>query len=144
MTQPTLHAVIKGTGSALPRTRVSNAELAAKVDTTDEWITERTGIHSRHFADEGVFSSDLGVEAAKKALEAAGKNPQDIDLINFLRLGAAQRPGQGLFADFGRQLGNAVDAAAGRTDLQDSLFWTGPGRPGYPGIFPHWPPRANG
>ena len=48
MSEPALRAVIKGTGSALPKRRVSNAELAAKVDTSDEWITERTGIKFRH------------------------------------------------------------------------------------------------
>jgi 3-oxoacyl-[acyl-carrier-protein] synthase-3 len=77
---------ITGTGSYLPPRRLTNAdlvaELAAKgVDTSDEWIVERTGIRARHFADEGVFSSDLGLEAAKRALEAAGRTAQDVDLI---------------------------------------------------------------
>lgn len=81
MTQPTLHAVIKGTGSALPRTRVSNAELAAKVDTTDEWITERTGIKFRHIAEPDETTSSLATEAAQNALVAAGMDAKDIDLI---------------------------------------------------------------
>jgi 3-oxoacyl-[acyl-carrier-protein] synthase-3 len=77
---------ITGTGSYLPPRRLSNAdlvaELAAKgVETSDDWIVERTGIRARHFADDGVFSSDLGLEAAKKALEAAGRSAKDIDLI---------------------------------------------------------------
>jgi 3-oxoacyl-[acyl-carrier-protein] synthase-3 len=77
---------ITGTGSYLPPRRLTNddlvAELAAKgVDTSDQWIVERTGIRARHFADDGVFSSDLGLEAAKKALEAAGRTAQDVDLI---------------------------------------------------------------
>ncbi|MFZ3220302.1 MAG: beta-ketoacyl-ACP synthase III [Rhodoferax sp.] len=77
---------ISGTGSYLPPHRLTNAdlvaELAAKgVETSHEWIVERTGIHARHFADDGVFSSDLGLEAAKNALQAAGCTAQDIDLI---------------------------------------------------------------
>ena len=77
---------ITGTGSYLPPRRLTNAdlvaELAAKsVETSDEWIVERTGIRARHFVADGVFSSDLGLEAAKKALEAAGRTAQDVDLI---------------------------------------------------------------
>ena len=81
MTVATLHAVIKGTGSALPRNRVSNAELAAKVDTTDEWITERTGIKFRHIAEPDETTSSLAIEASRKALEAANMAASDIDLI---------------------------------------------------------------
>lgn len=81
MTQATLHAVIKGTGSALPRNRVSNAQLAAKVDTTDEWITERTGIKFRHIAEPDETTSSLATEAARNALVAAGMEATDIDLI---------------------------------------------------------------
>ena len=77
---------ITGTGSFLPPRRLTNAELAAQlaaqgVETSDEWIVERTGIRARHFVDEGVFSSDLALEACKSALTAAGRTPQDIDLI---------------------------------------------------------------
>jgi 3-oxoacyl-[acyl-carrier-protein] synthase-3 len=77
---------ITGTGSYLPPRRLTNAdlvtELAAKgVETSDDWIVERTGIRARHFAPDGVFSSDLGLEAAKNALEAAGRSAKDIDLI---------------------------------------------------------------
>ena len=77
---------ITGTGSFLPPRRLVNAELvselAAKgVETSDEWIVERTGIRARHFASDGVFSSDLGVEAARNALSAAGRSPKDVDLI---------------------------------------------------------------
>jgi len=77
---------ITGTGSFLPPKRLTNADLVAElaskgVESSDEWIVERTGIKARHFADAGVFSSDLGVEAAKNALAAAGLSPQDIDLI---------------------------------------------------------------
>ena len=77
---------ITGTGSYLPPRRLSNADLVAElaahgVETSDEWIVERTGIRARHFAAADVSSSDLGVEAAKKALEAAGLQPSDIDLI---------------------------------------------------------------
>ncbi|MEH6758268.1 MAG: beta-ketoacyl-ACP synthase III [Parasphingorhabdus sp.] len=74
-------AVIKGTGSALPRTKVSNAELAKKVDTTDEWIVERTGIKFRHIAQDDETTSSLATEAARNALEASGMSAKDIDLI---------------------------------------------------------------
>ena len=74
-------AVIKGTGSALPRTKVSNAQLAEKVDTTDEWIVERTGIKFRHIAEDDETTSSLATEAARKALNASGLTASDIDLI---------------------------------------------------------------
>ena len=77
---------ITGTGSFLPPRRLTNADLVAElatqgVETSDDWIVERTGIRARHFAAPEVGSSDLGFEAAKRALEAAGRRPQDIDLI---------------------------------------------------------------
>ena len=74
-------AVIKGTGSALPRTKVSNAQLAEKVDTTDEWIVERTGIQFRHIAQDDETTSSLATDAARKALDASGLTAKDIDLI---------------------------------------------------------------
>ena len=76
-----IRSVIKGSGSALPRTVVSNAELAAKVDTSDEWIVERTGIRQRYIAEPDETTSTLATEAARKALDAAGLGPNDIDLI---------------------------------------------------------------
>jgi 3-oxoacyl-[acyl-carrier-protein] synthase III len=76
-----LRAVIKGTGSALPQRIVTNAELAAQVDTSDEWITERTGIKARHVAGPDETTATLGTEAARRALEAAGMTAEDIDLI---------------------------------------------------------------
>ncbi|MFZ2305708.1 MAG: beta-ketoacyl-ACP synthase III [Rhodoferax sp.] len=77
---------ITGTGSYLPPRRLTNADLvkqlaASGVETSDEWIVERTGIRARHFADDGVFSSDLALEAAKNALQAAGRSAKDVDLI---------------------------------------------------------------
>jgi 3-oxoacyl-[acyl-carrier-protein] synthase III len=74
-------SVITGTGSYLPQTVLSNEDLAARLDTSDEWIIERTGIRRRHIAAEGEFTSDLAVAAARAALDAAGKTPADIDLI---------------------------------------------------------------
>jgi 3-oxoacyl-[acyl-carrier-protein] synthase-3 len=74
-------SVIIGTGSYLPHTILSNDDLAARLDTSDEWIVERTGIRRRHIAAPGEFTSDLGTEAARRALAAAGLTPQDIDLI---------------------------------------------------------------
>jgi 3-oxoacyl-[acyl-carrier-protein] synthase III len=81
MTKLALRAVIKGTGSALPKRIVTNAELAAQVDTSDEWITERTGIKARHVAGEGETTASLGTDAARRALDAAGMTAADIDLI---------------------------------------------------------------
>jgi 3-oxoacyl-[acyl-carrier-protein] synthase III len=81
MSAPALRAVIKGTGSALPKQRVSNAELAARVDTSDEWITERTGIKYRHIASPEETTATLGADAARRALIAAGMSADDIDLI---------------------------------------------------------------
>jgi 3-oxoacyl-[acyl-carrier-protein] synthase III len=77
---------ITGTGSYLPPRRVTNADLAAElaakgVETSDQWIVERTGIRARHFAAPEVSTSDLGVQAARQALEAAGVRAEDIDLI---------------------------------------------------------------
>ena len=77
----TRRAVITGVGSALPRRRVDNAELAAQVDTTDEWIVERTGIRARYSAGEGKTTATLAADACRKALAHAGMEPRDIDLI---------------------------------------------------------------
>lgn len=77
----TLRAILAGTGSALPRNRVSNAELAERVDTSDEWIVERTGIRFRHIAEADETTATLGADAAKQALAAAGLEAADIGLI---------------------------------------------------------------
>ena len=76
-----IRSVLTGTGSALPARRVSNAELAEQVDTSDEWIVERTGIRFRHIAGEGETTATLGADAARAAIEAAGIAPSAIDLI---------------------------------------------------------------
>jgi 3-oxoacyl-[acyl-carrier-protein] synthase-3 len=81
MTLSALRAVIKGTGSALPKRRVTNAELAEQVDTTDEWIVERTGIRARHIAAPDETTATLGADAARAALDAAGMTADQIDLI---------------------------------------------------------------
>ena len=74
-------SVLLGTGSALPARVVTNAELAQTVDTSDEWIVERTGIRTRYIAGEGETTTTLATDAAKRALDAAGLAAQDIDLI---------------------------------------------------------------
>ena len=76
-----IRSVITGTGSALPRNCVTNAELAEKVDTSDEWIVERTGIRQRYIAGEGETTSTLAIESARNALEAAGVDASEIGLI---------------------------------------------------------------
>ncbi|QXZ10079.1 ketoacyl-ACP synthase III [Comamonas sp. Y33R10-2] len=80
------YARITGTGSYLPPRRLTNNDLAAELaerglETSDEWIVERTGIRARHFAAPDVGSSDLALEASRKAIEAAGISAQDLDLI---------------------------------------------------------------
>ena len=82
----TIYSRISGTGSFLPPRRLTNADLVAElaaqgIESSDDWIVERTGIRARHFVDAGVGSSDLGAEAAKRAMQAAGCQPSDIDLI---------------------------------------------------------------
>jgi 3-oxoacyl-[acyl-carrier-protein] synthase-3 len=74
-------SVLRGVGGHLPSKVLTNDDLAKMVDTTDEWIAARTGIRKRHIAADGETTSDLGVAAARKALEAAGLAPDDIDLI---------------------------------------------------------------
>ena len=85
-TSPVRHVRIAGTGSALPPRRLTNADLAAElatrgIETSDDWIVERTGIRARHFAAPEVVASDLALEASRAALEAAGTDAADLDLI---------------------------------------------------------------
>ncbi len=75
------HSRIAGTGSYLPERILTNAELERTIDTTDEWIFTRTGIRERHIVAEGQFTSDMALEAAKNAIEAANIDIQSIDLI---------------------------------------------------------------
>ena len=73
-----IRSVITGTGSALPAKCVTNADLAARVDTSDEWIVERTGIRQRYIAQEDETTSSLATDAARSALEAAGVDASEI------------------------------------------------------------------
>ena len=77
----TLRSVVVGTGSALPKRRVDNEELARQVDTSDQWIVERTGIRSRYIAGEGETTASLATDAARAALEDAGIDSTEVDLI---------------------------------------------------------------
>lgn len=77
----TFRSQVIGCGGYLPERVVTNAELAARIDTTDEWIVQRTGIRQRHVAAPGEYTSDLAVHAAHRALAAAGRPASDIDLI---------------------------------------------------------------
>ncbi len=77
----TLRSVIIGAGCYLPERVLTNAELAKMVDTSDEWIVQRTGIRERHIAADGEVTSDLGIKAAQAALANAGVDAQSIDLI---------------------------------------------------------------
>ena len=76
-----IRSVVLGCGSYLPERILTNAELAQKVDTSDEWIVQRTGIKQRHIAADGEFTSHLAIHAARAALANAGIDAQSIDLI---------------------------------------------------------------
>ena len=76
-----IYSRIVGTGGYLPPRVMTNADFEKRLDTSDAWIRERTGIASRHIADEKQTSSDLALEASKRALDAAGLNPKELDLI---------------------------------------------------------------
>jgi len=76
-----IHSRIAGTGSYLPPTVLTNDELSRRIDTSDAWIQERTGIRQRHIADKSQASSDLALEASRRALAAAGVKPGELDLI---------------------------------------------------------------
>ena len=76
-----MYSRIKGTGSYLPLTVRTNADLEKMVDTSDEWITTRTGIHERRIAGEGDTCAHMAVEASRKAIEASGVSAEDIDLV---------------------------------------------------------------
>jgi len=76
-----IRSVVRGVGAYLPERILTNEEMSTIVDTTDDWIRERTGIRARHIAADGEFTSDLGIRAAKSALIRAGIDPVDIDLL---------------------------------------------------------------
>ncbi|MBL8326474.1 MAG: ketoacyl-ACP synthase III [Rubrivivax sp.] len=86
VTRTSPHSRITGTGSFLPPRRLTNLDMVAMlaargIETSDEWIVERTGIRARHFADDGINASDLALPAARDALESAGREAADVDLI---------------------------------------------------------------
>lgn len=76
-----IRSVIRGVGAYLPKRVMTNADMAKIVDTSDEWIVERSGIRARHIADEAERTSDLGIAAAHQALVRAGVDPVDVDLV---------------------------------------------------------------
>ena len=78
-----MYSRIAGTGSYLPEKILTNSDLEKIVDTSDEWIRDRTGIERRHIAAPGETTVDLAEKAARRALDAAGLRPQDIDFIAF-------------------------------------------------------------
>jgi len=76
-----IRSVVSGSGAAKPRTVVTNADLASKIDTTDEWIRQRTGIEQRYIAEADETTASLGEEAARAAMADAGVTADDLDLI---------------------------------------------------------------
>ena len=81
LTRPLLRSVVVGVGASLPERRVDNAELAARIDTSDEWISQRTGIRARYIAGDGETTSTLATAAAAQALADAGLGADAIDLV---------------------------------------------------------------
>jgi 3-oxoacyl-[acyl-carrier-protein] synthase-3 len=76
-----IRSVFRGVGAYLPKRVLTNADMSKIVDTSDEWIRERTGIRSRHIAADGELTSDLGIAAARQAMVRAGIDPVDVDLV---------------------------------------------------------------
>jgi 3-oxoacyl-[acyl-carrier-protein] synthase-3 len=81
LTVAVIRSVIRGVGAHLPKRVMTNDDLARLVDTSDEWIKERTGIEERHIADPGELTSDLGIAASRQAIVRSGIDPVDIDLV---------------------------------------------------------------
>jgi len=102
-----MRALVAGVGAYLPDRIVSNAELAQSIDTSDAWIVERTGIRQRHIAAEGEKTSDLAIAAARRAMDAAGVAPDEIDMIVI-----AGYPGSSTTAAAARPLNDGVVVAA--------------------------------
>jgi len=78
-----MRAVVVGSGSEIPPQAVTNQMLARIMDTSDEWIRERSGVETRHYVERGTATSDLGAAAARRALEAARVSPEEVDLVVF-------------------------------------------------------------
>ena len=74
-------SIVAGCGAYLPARVMTNAELAQRIDTSDEWIRQRTGIRQRHIAADSEATSDLATHAAREAIAAAGMKPEDVDLV---------------------------------------------------------------
>jgi 3-oxoacyl-[acyl-carrier-protein] synthase-3 len=115
-------ARILGTGRALPPRVVTNAELTTMMDTSEEWIIQRTGIRERRFVDPGTGTSDLGVQASRVAIERAGLTPQDIQFIVFATLSPDLCfPGSGVFVQ--EKLGlDTIGALDVRTQCTGFLY----------------------
>ncbi len=117
-------ARILGTGRALPPRVVTNADLAKTMDTTDEWIVQRTGIRERRFVDPGTGSSELGAAAARAAIARAGLAPPDIDFVVFATLSPDYFcPGGGVFVQekLGLDTVGALDVRDQCTGFIDGL-----------------------
>lgn len=108
-----MQAVIAGIGAAVPPNRVTNDDLAKTIDTSDEWIRSHTGIGARHIADEDTSTSDLGLAAARQALERAKLAPEDIDFI-IVATASPDYPG---FPAVGNIIQEKIGAKCGAMDL---------------------------
>ena len=130
-------SVVLGCGAYLPARVLTNTELAAQVDTTDEWIVQRTGIRARHIAAEGEFTSHLGLAAARAALADAGVDAQSIDLIivatstpdnTFPATAVEIQAGLGITTGFAFDLQAVCTGFVYALATADSLLRTGPYR----------------
>ena len=109
-------AYIRGTGSYLPERVMTNDDWAKLVDTSDQWITERSGIKERHFADPSQAASDLALIAAQNALKNAGVGASELDLVMVATIsadhGAPPRTGIGFFSSFSTASNSPISAGA--------------------------------
>ena len=102
-----IRSYIKGVGHNVPDRVVTNDELSKLIDTTDQWIVDRTGIKERRFADEGVGPSDLAIPAVEDALQDANLSKNDIDLIIFATVSSDYYiPGAGCILQHKMDFGN--------------------------------------
>ena len=107
-----LRSQVAGCGAYLPERVITNRELAGRLDTSDEWIRQRTGIGERRVAAPGELTSDLALRAAERALASAGMNGSDLDLLVDFEPGASLLDHIGLFQDLEDLLGVGVDVVA--------------------------------
>lgn len=132
------NAYISGTGFYVPPRVVTNDDLRTKygIDTTHEWILQRTGIEERHYAEEGIGSADLGAKAAEAAIAKAGIQKTDLDMIIFATLSPDHCfPGSGVYMQ--QKLGSATDRTPS-SSLRSTCATSAPGSSTRSARRPRW------